>query len=439
MTTSQPSHPTDTPDTPDGWEVLFQAETHTVLNSLAAQTAVGATPFELDKWLRTDNTHPSDPGSSGEPGEPHDPEHPPATGQRFTAAQRAALLTQVELRNRARSKFGQHAERMLFTQAGLEQASRYPVAQLHASRFLAAGCHTVADLGCGIGTEAMALHEAGLQVIAADIDPFTARIARHNLAQLDAHRSTVTATDAAELLGAANPNFDAIFFDPARRTAGHTHTRRLTSTADYSPSLELIFDAAERFPLGVKLGPGFPRQDIPATAEAQWVSVNGQLVETTLWFGALRRPGIHRSAYLLPGGHELSAAADALDAEQRKLGEFLYEPDGAVIRARLIGDLAQQLHAGMISEGIAYLTSDHAIHTPFAQGFQILAQLPANEKQLRRELAKQDIGILEIKKRGADIDPAALRKRLQLSGTRAATLFLTRIAGRHTALLAKRL
>jgi len=45
------------------------------------------------------------------------------------------------------------------------------------------------------------------------------------------------------------------------------------------------------------------------------------------------------------------------------------------------------------------------------------------------------VGTVEIKKRGVDVDPARLRKQLKLSGDGAATVILTRIAGRHSALI----
>ncbi|MCU1575587.1 MAG: SAM-dependent methyltransferase, partial [Leifsonia sp.] len=43
------------------------------------------------------------------------------------------------------------------------------------------------------------------------------------------------------------------------------------------------------------------------------------------------------------------------------------------------------------------------------------------------------------KKRGVDVDPATLRKRLSLSGRESATLVLTRVNGRHSALLVERI
>lgn len=478
-------------DAPPGWQLLLTPSGQQRLASVERELAEGVGEFALGARLRNE-------GASGD--------------------EAAALLGQATLRRKARAKFGDAAARMLFTQAGLEQASREQVAALHARRFADAGCALVADLGCGIGTESLALQSAGVGVLAVEIDPFTAALAEHNLTAAGSSVSTgsaesVGAADSVGSVGAAgsasstgatvsagstgwagsisptsstggtsviepvettdrtdpfssscaksqNPTIaaarftvlaadaaalpldgvDGIFLDPARRTSGHRDTKRLTNPDDYSPSLNFAFDLARRYPTGIKLGPGFERELIPDEAEAQWVSVDGQLVEMGLWFGAAARPGVKRAALVLRGdsAHELTAPADAEDADVRALGEYLYEPDGSVLRARLIGMLAEQLGAGMVSQGIAYLTSDTLVPTPFAQAFRIVEELPASEKQLKRALAQRGIGSLEIKKRGADVDPAGLRTRLRLKGPNSATLILTRAEGRHVALLAER-
>ena len=72
----------------------------------------------------------------------------------------AAVLTQLALRQAARAKFGPFASHMVFTRDGLEQATRLVVAARHAQRFRASGARRVADLGCGIGADALAI--AGL-------------------------------------------------------------------------------------------------------------------------------------------------------------------------------------------------------------------------------------------------------------------------------------
>lgn len=348
----------------------------------------------------------------------------------------AAVLTQSKLRRKAQAKFGAFADQMLFTEAGLEQATRLPVAARHAGRFRSAGLRRVADLGCGIGGDALALAALELEVSAVDADEVTAAIASFNLAPFPTATVKHRRAEDVDLRG-----IDGVFLDPARRTAGHTQTERLTDPDDYTPSLGFAYELATGRSVGLKLGPGFDRDLIPSTAEAQWVSVDGQVVELGLWFGALARPGIHRAALIVRGddADELTADADSEDVEPGPLGEYLYEPDGAVIRARLIGDLARRIDGRMLSEQIAYITADAPVATPFAAGFRILETLPYAEKDLKKALRQRGIGTLEIKKRGVDVDPAALRRRLSLNGDRPATLILTRVAGRHTALLAERL
>ena len=352
----------------------------------------------------------------------------------------SAVVGQARLRTRARAKFGELAERMLFTRAGLEQATRLPVAARHAARFRDAGFSRVADLGCGIGGDALGLAGLGLRVLAVDVDEVTAGIAAYNLAPFgsdaEVRHGTAEGTDL--------EGVDAVWLDPARRTAGHTETTR-TRPEDWSPSLDWVFDLARRMPVGVKLGPGLDREIIPDDVEAQWVSADGSTVELVLWSGALAREGVRRAALVMrsdgAGGmraHELTAETDAADEPVRELGAFVHEPDGAVIRARLIGDVARSLDAGMLDEHIAYLTSDAALTSPFVSTFRVREVLPADVKALAKALREREIGRLEIKKRGVDADPAALRTRLKLRGPGSATLILTRLGTRRIAILADR-
>ena len=343
----------------------------------------------------------------------------------------AAVLSQVKLRARARPKFGPFADRMLFTEAGLEQATRLQVAARHAGRFQAAGLNWIADLGCGIGADALAIAALELEVTAVERDEVTAAIASFNLAPWSNARVEHADVTEFDLAGV-----DGIYLDPARRSA----SQRLSNPADWSPSLDFAFELASRYPTGIKLGPGIDRDLIPADAEAQWVSVGREVVELGLWFGSLARPGIRRAALVLGegGAAELTSAGDSEDASLGSLGEFLYEPDGAVIRARLIGDLVRGLGGRMLDPTIAYFTTDAALDTPFAARFRVIESFPFDERLLKRELAARGIGTIEIKKRGMDVDPAQLRTRLSPKGPGSATLILTRVAGKRVALLAER-
>jgi len=347
----------------------------------------------------------------------------------------SAVVGQARLRARARAKFGDFAGRMLFTRAGLEQATRLSIAARHAGRYRDAALDSVADLGCGIGGDAMGFAALGLRVTAVDADEVTAAIAAYNLAAFgDAVTVRNERAETSDLDGVSS-----VWLDPARRTAGHDDTHRVRA-ADYTPALDWAFALAERMPAGIKLGPGFDRAEIPGDVEAQWISADGSTIELVLWSGALARPGARRAALVVRGetAHELTAAADAPDEMVRPLGAYLHEPDGAVIRARLIGEVARSLDAGMLSPGIAYLTSDAALTSPFVSSFRVREVLPADAKPLAAALRQREIGTLEIKKRGVDVDPAALRTRLKLRGGASATLVLTRVDGKRVAILADR-
>lgn len=347
----------------------------------------------------------------------------------------SAVVGQARLRTRARQKFGAFADRMLFTRTGLEQATRLEVGARHAGRFRDAGVTRVADLGCGIGGDALALAGIGLDVLAVDADEITAALAAYNLAPIGDGVSVRSGrAEDVDLTG-----IDAVWLDPARRTAGHGETTRV-GAGDWSPPLDWVFGLSARLPAGIKLGPAFDRSLIPDDAEAQWISVDGSTIELVVWTGILARPGVRRAALVIRGGQaaELVASGDAPDAPVRGLGAYLHEPEGAVIRARLIGEVARTIGAGMLDQRIAYLTSDAPASSPFVQTFRVREQLPNDIKALGRALRDRGIGTLEIKKRGVDIDPAVLRTKLKPSGAESATLFVTRIGNTRTTLLADR-
>ncbi|WP_443189852.1 methyltransferase domain-containing protein [Microbacterium sp. RG1] len=162
----------------------------------------------------------------------------------------SAVVGQARLRSRAAAKFGPFAGRMLFTPAGLEQATRLSVAARHAGRFRDAGRRRIADLGCGIGGDTLGFAALGLEVTAVDADEPTAAVAAYNLAPFG---DTVTVSHArAEDVDLADR--DAVWLDPARRPVGGSHNDRLRAD-EYSPALSWAFEVAARIPTGIKLGP----------------------------------------------------------------------------------------------------------------------------------------------------------------------------------------
>ena len=350
----------------------------------------------------------------------------------------AAVLTQAKLRKRAQAKFGEFASQMLFTEAGLEQASRLKVAALHAGRFRSAGISEVADLGCGIGAESMALASLGINVHAFELDEVTAAVATYNLAAFENAKVEIADVEQLDL-----SQFEALFFDPARRELHgpkKATAQRHFDPANYSPNYNFCIEKAKTKPSGIKLGPGHDKKQIPVATEAQWVSVDGDLVEMTLWFGKVSRENVARSALLLDdkGKHEInSEQTDSANAELGELGTFVYEPDNALIRSRLIADFAEPLGLKLIAPEIAYLSSNDLISSPWLRGYQVIDNLVFDRKKLKAYIRENNIGILEIKKRGSDISPEELRKQLAPKGEGAATLIVTRVGDAHRVLVAQ--
>lgn len=349
--------------------------------------------------------------------------HPPALV--------AATLTQARLRTRAAVRWGTAAEpllrRVLLTPEGAEQATRPAVAAVRAARFARLGSSArVADLGCGVGLDLLALAAAGLAVDGYEVDATTAAVAAANAeSSPDAARIQVRHADVLLVPREHWSGYRALFADPARRAAG----RRLSRPEDWSPPLSWLL-ALPVADLGVKVAPGLDHATVDAGTEFAVVSDCGDVVEAGLYRGVLRDPGVCRSATLLPSGARLSDAdLPARPPPVGAVGAYLHEPDGAVIRAGLVAAVVDRVGGRLLDPRIAYFTTDAAVDTPFAAAYEVHDVLPFGVKRLRTHLRALDVGGVVVKKRGSAVDVDVLRRSLRLDphATGRRTLFLTRI------------
>ncbi|MCQ4046345.1 THUMP-like domain-containing protein [Streptantibioticus rubrisoli] len=338
----------------------------------------------------------------------------------------AAAVTQARLRGRAEAKFGADAQRMYFTPDGVEQATRTVVAEHRAARLAALGVRRVADLCCGIGGDAIALARNGIEVLAVDRAPLTCAVAEANARALGL--DGLIEVRQADVTEVAVDGYDAVFVDPARRGG----RGRIFDPEAYSPPLSWAVAAARRAPYAaLKVAPGIPHEAVPEDAEAEWVSDRGDVKEAVLWFGT--EPGARR-ATLLPGGATLTGGGLPVPPVG-PVGRYLYEPDGAVIRAHLVAEVAAELGGRLIDETIAYVTADELRRTPYATAHEITDTLPFNLKKLKALLREREVGTLTVKKRGSAVEPEELRRRLKPQGPNSATILLTRVAGAPTMLI----
>ena len=354
-------------------------------------------------------------------------------------ARLAGALTQVRLRRRARARLGEFGARCLFTEDGLEQATRTVVADLRAARYRAAGTEHVADLGCGLGFDSAAFARAGLHVTAAERDPVVAALAAHNLEALgllDRVRLVVGDVTDPDVLDAALTDADGAFVDPARRDTARKRDGRSTRVADpeaWSPPWSWVEALAARVQrTAAKVAPGVDHALNPGCAT--WTSVDGHLVEAELAWPELAPPGARRRAVVVRDGEASVLESHDDLADERPppvgpVGTWLIEPDDAVIRAGLVGDVVSRIEGRLLDPHVAYVTTDHDVDLgPVAARFRVRHALPYDVRRLRTVLVADGVGHVVVKKRATSIDVDEVRRSLALpaaAGT--AVVLLTRI------------
>ena len=339
--------------------------------------------------------------------------------RRFAPQVARAALEMAIWRLRATTKFPA-AERMYFTREALEQASAWEVATYRAQRYRPFALAT--DLGCSIGGDTLALASV-LPTVGIDLDPLRLAMAHANLQSLDLEAVFLQA----DLRVPLPLSTAALFFDPARRVGG----RRLFSVEDYLPPLSIVKEWLPHFPaLGVKISPGVDYAELMEyTAEAEFISLRGELKEAVLWFGGLQTT--RRRATILPGPHTLwddSVLQDEAHTLSRPQ-QYLYEPDASILRAGLVVKLADQLGAAQLDASIAYLTSDEVIDTPFARVWKVEEWFPFSLKRLKGYLRARGVGRVVVKKRGSPLQPEQLIQALHLQGENERLVFLTQMRG----------
>lgn len=353
--------------------------------------------------------------------------------RRLSPPQTHLVIELIQLRTRAKDKFAR-PEEMFFTDVGLQQATSEDVARYKANRFAPA---TVADLCCGIGGDLLAL--AGrAAAVGVECDPLCATLAEANCRALAMTRATVHTGDAASF---PLSDFAAVHVDPDRRPEG-----RRTSQLKYcQPGEPLLTKLLRDVPAGaIKLAPATAVPDAwRGRVELEWISHRGQCRQQVVWFGALaRREGIRSATLVGPGGEAmrtLSAGAASLRPSiAATIGRFVMEPDPAVLAAGLTEALANEHSLRRIQPGVAYLTGDAAPHDPALAVFAVEEVMPMDVKKIKACLRRRGIGELEIKKRGIDVDPQNLKRRLRVPGDAAATLLITPAKSGAVAILARR-
>jgi hypothetical protein len=316
----------------------------------------------------------------------------------------AAVAETVRLRRRAVLKLGPIASEWLFTDEALQQATPAQVAAHRAIRLSGLGVH---DLTCSIGADLAALMPVCAPALGSDLDPVRIRMAAHNL-RTAGLPDRVLVADALRrtsrgLLGYA---------DPARRESSG---RRITSMQTF-PSVADLDDAHSARPPVLRLPPGIDYERLGRPGEVEIVSLDGGAREAVLWPQELATVA-RRATVLSHDGSVYAITSDDPDdapagpAPGRTVGNWLVDPDAAVVRAHLVRHYATRHRLTQIDPHLAYLVGPEP---PAAtRAFRILDAAPYTIAGVTHWIRRDGTGTLEIKQRGTPVVPDDLRRRLR--------------------------
>ena len=331
-----------------------------------------------------------------------------------------ALVELVRARALARKKIHGGGEWMLDGPSA-QQATPGVVADVRAAHLREFGVQRVTDVTCSVGTELAAMQRAGIDALGSDLDLIRLRMARENVPEVPVVRADALQPVTRE---------GVVIADPARRgTSGRIHR-----IDQLMPPLPELVEAYRGREMAVKCAPGIDFTDVAEWAgQIDIVSVEGDVKEACVYTPGLAKVG--RRAVLLRGDRTLEVTdAQPDDIPEKPLGHFVFDVDGAIVRAGLVRHVAHQYGLWQLDPRIAYLTGDNAPDGETGlRAFAVHQQVPL--KQLKSALQGVNAGAVEILVRGVDVDPDQLRKKLKLRGSESWSVMITRVGISATAIV----
>ena len=337
-----------------------------------------------------------------------------------------AAMTLHKLRHKAADKFSRAAE-MWIDRIGLQQATSEPVARHKAKRFEG----RVWDYCSGIGGNTIALAET-CDVLAVDQNPAACLRTAWNAEVFGVKETMQPICADVETFS----SYDGlVHIDPDRRPNSHT---RVVRVEECVPGLDYLKMLTRAFRGGaIKLSPAGNFGGKFSDVEIELISLNGECKEAVIWFGELGEKDRWR-ATVLPSGASLFGDPMEAYPEFGPLQRYLFDPDGAIIRAGLIDLMAERLQMQRLDESEEYLTSNSSSDSEFVRSFEVLEELPNNDREIRRYFRNSDFGRVEIKCRHIPIDVEAVRRKLPLPGDQPGVLIFVRVQGKARAVVCRR-
>ncbi|RXK87731.1 hypothetical protein EST62_06215 [Chlorobaculum sp. 24CR] len=343
-----------------------------------------------------------------------------------------AIAEQIACRKKAAVKLPSLSRfPLLYTRLALEQASGERAAAWKAS--LMQGRRAI-ELTGGLGIDTLFLARRFGEVVSCERSEALARLAEANRRTMGVTNVETHVGDSAELLdGYDDDSFDCLLVDPARREHGGRSASLVASSPDVVRLHDLMLRKARQ--VCIKASPALEisglERSLPSLSTVIAVSVEGECKEVLLLLDRGREAGRTpevRAACLGDKPFEIASSGGEPPARvvAETPGAWLYEPDAAIIKARLTGELARQMQLEFLNRTVDYLTSDRLVESFPGRSFRIEACRPFRPKSFRKELAELGITNAAIQRRDFPLSVEELRKRCKLGESSERFLFFTK-------------
>lgn len=348
-----------------------------------------------------------------------------------------AIAEQIDCIQKAKKKLpclsGHH---LLYLPVALEQASGERAAAYKAS--VISGKRLI-DLSGGLGIDAIFLSKVFETVIYCERDPLLAELVALNLQTLGITNIEVRTGDGLEILDTyPDDYFDWIYVDPARRDSSRRYVGLEACSPDVVSAQDKLISKAPR--VCIKASPALDlhavKGQLTALTRITVISVNRECKETLLVLERDRgsiHPFITKAACLTAredGEKEVSIEASESDEFKRNVadavGKYFYEPDPAIIKAKLTLKLASDRNLSFINATVDYLTSYERSEGFPGRVFEVVEVVPYKPKEFKVFLAQKEIQEASIQRRDFPLSPEELRKKFRLKESSEVFLFFTK-------------
>jgi hypothetical protein len=346
-----------------------------------------------------------------------------------------AIAEQIACRRKASLKLPTLSRYpLLYAKLTLEQASGERTAEWKAG--LMSG-RSIIDLTGGLGIDSIFLARRFRQVIHCERDPVLSELAGYNFRTLGIGNIERRCAESGSVLeSSSDDRFDWIYVDPARREKGGRSAALEASSPDVVRMHDLLLKKAPR--VCIKASPALETADLerklPNLSSIVVVSVNGECKEVLLMLERDREPGtppktravrLDGDEYSIEGGEGAPSSRSVSTVQ----GRYLYEPDAAIIKARLTPELARRTGLDFLNTTVDYLTSEHLLQRFPGRVFRIEELVVWKPSTFGSFLEKHGIRGASIQRRDFPLSPDELRKKYRLRESSEVFLFFTKGVG----------